>query len=168
MPRCYAPDPRGRLDRQLASRDGDARRPSYHRGWTDDIYTRSLRAARLVQRAGVAATGAADNGLAGRSDLTGFNWANVPAILVETGFMSEPAGAAPPAVEPVPVAPRARLHRRVAALHPSAVTGSDPPKISAESVTELRRRRPLTAVPSQTALGSSHKLVTGLTPGLLG
>jgi N-acetylmuramoyl-L-alanine amidase len=25
-----------------------------------------------------------------RSDLTGFNWANVPAILVETGFMSNP------------------------------------------------------------------------------
>jgi N-acetylmuramoyl-L-alanine amidase len=64
--------------------------PSYHRGWTDDIYVRSLRAARLVQRASVAATGAADNGLAGRSDLTGFNWANVPAILVETGFMSNP------------------------------------------------------------------------------
>jgi N-acetylmuramoyl-L-alanine amidase len=65
--------------------------PSYHRGWTDDIYTRSRRAARLVQRAAVAATGAANNGLEGRSDLTGFNWANVPAILVETGFMSNPA-----------------------------------------------------------------------------
>ena len=65
--------------------------PSYHRGWTDDIYTRSLRAARLVQRATVAATGATSNGLAPRSDLTGFNWANVPAILVETGFMTNPA-----------------------------------------------------------------------------
>jgi N-acetylmuramoyl-L-alanine amidase len=65
--------------------------PSYHRGWTDDIYTRSRRAARLVQRAAVEATGAANNGLEGRSDLTGFNWANVPAILVETGFMSNPA-----------------------------------------------------------------------------
>jgi N-acetylmuramoyl-L-alanine amidase len=65
--------------------------PSYHRGWTDDIYTRSRRAARLVQRAAVEATGAANNGLGGRSDLTGFNWANVPAILVETGFMSNPA-----------------------------------------------------------------------------
>ncbi len=65
--------------------------PSYHRGWTSDIYVRSLRAARLVQRATVAATGAADNGLAPRSDLTGFNWANVPAILVETGFMTNPA-----------------------------------------------------------------------------
>src|SRR5206468_10706802 len=47
--------------------------PSYHRGWTDDIYRRSLRAARLVQRAAVAATGAANNGLESRSDLTGFN-----------------------------------------------------------------------------------------------
>jgi N-acetylmuramoyl-L-alanine amidase len=64
--------------------------PAFHRGWTDDIYAPSLRAARLVQRATVRATGARDNGLIQRSDLTGFNWANVPAILVETGFMSNP------------------------------------------------------------------------------
>jgi N-acetylmuramoyl-L-alanine amidase len=64
--------------------------PSLHRGWTDDIYTRSLRAARLVRRTTAATTGARDNGLVGRSDLTGFNWANVPAILVETGFMTNP------------------------------------------------------------------------------
>lgn len=62
--------------------------PAFHRGWTDDIYAASLRAARLVQRAVVGATGATDLGLTPRSDLTGFNWANVPAILVETGFMS--------------------------------------------------------------------------------
>ena len=65
--------------------------PALHRGWTDDIYGRSLRAARLVQRATVRATGASDNGLIQRSDLTGFNWANVQAILVETGFMTNPA-----------------------------------------------------------------------------
>ena len=64
--------------------------PAYHRSWTNDIYGRSVRAARLVHRATVAATGAVDNGLVGRGDLTGFNWANVPAILVETGFMSNP------------------------------------------------------------------------------
>src|SRR5438128_5105370 len=64
--------------------------PAFHRGWTDDIYARSLRAARLVQRATVRATGALDLGLVPRSDLTGFNWANVPAILVETGFMTNP------------------------------------------------------------------------------
>jgi N-acetylmuramoyl-L-alanine amidase len=65
--------------------------PAFHRGWTDDIYTRSLRAARLIQRASIRATGARDNGLVARGDLTGFNWANVPTILVETGFMTNPA-----------------------------------------------------------------------------
>jgi N-acetylmuramoyl-L-alanine amidase len=65
--------------------------PALHQGWTDDIYGRSRQAARLIQRSTVAATGARDLGLVQRSDLTGFNWANVPAILVETGFMSNPA-----------------------------------------------------------------------------
>jgi N-acetylmuramoyl-L-alanine amidase len=64
--------------------------PAWHRGWTDDIYTASLRAARSVQRAVVRATGARNLGLLPRGDLTGFNWANVPAILVETGFLSNP------------------------------------------------------------------------------
>jgi N-acetylmuramoyl-L-alanine amidase len=64
--------------------------PALHRGWTDDIYARSLRAARLVQRAVVDATGARDLELIRRADLTGFNWANVPAILVETGFLTNP------------------------------------------------------------------------------
>jgi N-acetylmuramoyl-L-alanine amidase len=64
--------------------------PALHRGWTDDIYSSSLRAARLVQDAVVRSTGAASIGLQRRSDLTGFNWANVPAILVETGFMTNP------------------------------------------------------------------------------
>ena len=62
--------------------------PALHRGWTDDIYARSLRAARLVQDAVVRSTGAPSLGLSRRSDLTGFNWADVPAILVETGFMT--------------------------------------------------------------------------------
>jgi N-acetylmuramoyl-L-alanine amidase len=64
--------------------------PSLRRGWTDDIYAASLRAARVTQTALVRATGARDLGLMPRSDLTGFNWANVPAILVEAGFMSNP------------------------------------------------------------------------------
>src|SRR5919197_1088414 len=64
--------------------------PAFHRVWTDDIYARSLRAAQLVQRGVVRATGAADLGLVPRSDLTGFNWANVPAILVEAGFLTNP------------------------------------------------------------------------------
>jgi N-acetylmuramoyl-L-alanine amidase len=64
--------------------------PSVHRGWTDDIAVPSLRAAQAVQRALVRATGATDLGLFQRNDLTGFNWADVPSILVETGFMSNP------------------------------------------------------------------------------
>jgi N-acetylmuramoyl-L-alanine amidase len=64
--------------------------PAFRRGWTDDIYRASLRAARAVQAATVRATGALDLGLVPRDDLTGFNWADVPAVLVETGFMSNP------------------------------------------------------------------------------
>jgi N-acetylmuramoyl-L-alanine amidase len=65
--------------------------PALRRGWTDDIYAKSLNAARKMQAAVVQSTGAANLGLFPRSDLTGFNWANVPAILVETGFMTNPA-----------------------------------------------------------------------------
>jgi N-acetylmuramoyl-L-alanine amidase len=65
--------------------------PAWHRGWTDDIFRPSRRAARIVQGAVLRHTGAADRGLVARSDLTGFNWANVPVILVETGFMTNPA-----------------------------------------------------------------------------
>ncbi len=65
--------------------------PALHRGWTDDIYAASLRAARLVQRELVRTTGASDLGLVQRGDLTGFNWADVPVVLVETGFLSNPA-----------------------------------------------------------------------------
>jgi N-acetylmuramoyl-L-alanine amidase len=64
--------------------------PAWHRGWTDDIYARSVRAGRALQAAVVGATGAANRGVVQRSDLTGFNWADVPAVLVETGFMTNP------------------------------------------------------------------------------
>ena len=64
--------------------------PAFHRGWTDDIYAASLRAARKVQSSVVHSTGATNVGLVLRSDLTGFNWANVPVILVESGFMTNP------------------------------------------------------------------------------
>jgi N-acetylmuramoyl-L-alanine amidase len=67
--------------------------PALHRGWTDDIYTSSVRAARKLQSAVVRQTRALDLGLVQRSDLTGFNWANVPAVLVECGFMTNPAEA---------------------------------------------------------------------------
>jgi N-acetylmuramoyl-L-alanine amidase len=59
-------------------------------GWTDDIYDRSRRAGRIVQEALVGRLGSRDRGLNERSDITGFNWADVPAILVEVGFLSNP------------------------------------------------------------------------------
>jgi N-acetylmuramoyl-L-alanine amidase len=62
--------------------------PALRRGWTDDIYRPSKRAASIVQRELVAALGFPDRGLNERSDFTGFNWSNVPAILVEMGFMT--------------------------------------------------------------------------------
>jgi N-acetylmuramoyl-L-alanine amidase len=65
--------------------------PALRRGWTDDIYASSLSAARKLQAAIVRQTGARDIGLVPRSDLTGFNWADVPAVLVEAGFMTNPA-----------------------------------------------------------------------------
>jgi N-acetylmuramoyl-L-alanine amidase len=64
--------------------------PARRRGWTDDVYGRSRRAARAVQHALVRATGARNLGVVERSDLTGFNWADVPVILAETGFLSNP------------------------------------------------------------------------------
>jgi len=64
--------------------------PAYRRGWTDDVYTASRRAAAIVQRALRSSLGFPDRGLQERSDYTGFNWANVPVILVEMGFMTNP------------------------------------------------------------------------------
>jgi len=60
-------------------------------GWTDDIYAASRLAAQSVQAGLTAATGALDNGIVERSDMTGFNWADVPAILVEVGYLTNPA-----------------------------------------------------------------------------
>ncbi len=64
--------------------------PALRRGWTDDVYGESKRAARIVQRDVQAALGFPDRGLQERSDFTGFNWADVPVILVELGFMTNP------------------------------------------------------------------------------
>jgi N-acetylmuramoyl-L-alanine amidase len=62
--------------------------PALRRGWTDDVYAPSRRAARLVQAELVRVLGFPDRGLQERSDFTGFNWADVPVILVEMGFMT--------------------------------------------------------------------------------
>ena len=64
--------------------------PARRRGWTDDIAAPSERAARLVLAELVRAVGSRNRGLQRRSDITGFNWADVPAILVEVGFLTNP------------------------------------------------------------------------------
>jgi N-acetylmuramoyl-L-alanine amidase len=64
--------------------------PALRRGWTDDVYAESRRAATLVQRELVRALGFPERGLRERSDFTGFNWSDVPVILVELGFMTNP------------------------------------------------------------------------------
>ena len=62
--------------------------PALRRGWTSDVYGASGQAGRLLQGELVAATGARNLGVVERADLTGFNWADVPVVLVETGFMT--------------------------------------------------------------------------------
>jgi N-acetylmuramoyl-L-alanine amidase len=64
--------------------------PARRRGWTDDVYVESRRAAQVVQRDLRAALGFPDRGLQERSDFTGFNWSDVPVILVEMGFLTNP------------------------------------------------------------------------------
>ena len=64
--------------------------PTLRRGWTDDIYAQSKRAATIVQSEVVRKLGFPDRGLQERSDFTGFNWSNVPVILVEMGFLTNP------------------------------------------------------------------------------
>ena len=62
--------------------------PALRAGWTDDVYAESKRAARIVQKQTQASLGFPDRGLQERSDFTGFNWADVPVVLVEMGFMT--------------------------------------------------------------------------------
>jgi N-acetylmuramoyl-L-alanine amidase len=78
----------GSADR--AARGTHTLHPALRRGWTDDVYAESRRAARVVQTELVRALGFPDRGLHERSDFTGFNWSDVPVILVEMGFMTNP------------------------------------------------------------------------------
>lgn len=55
-----------------------------------DILLPSERAGQSVLDSMIAATGAENRGLIRRYDLTGFNWTEVPCILIECGFMSNP------------------------------------------------------------------------------
>lgn len=56
--------------------------------WTSPIVAQSKVAGQYVQSAAIAATGANDLGIVERTDLSGFNWCEVPTILCECGFMT--------------------------------------------------------------------------------
>ncbi|MHB9111954.1 MAG: N-acetylmuramoyl-L-alanine amidase family protein [Thermoleophilia bacterium] len=60
-------------------------------GWTDDIAVESNRAAESIQAALAAGLGVPDLGTVERSDMLGFNWSDVPAVLAEVGFMTNAA-----------------------------------------------------------------------------
>ena len=76
------------------STNGDARGLStlYPRGntWVAPISAGSFTAAKTVHAALLNSTGAVDRGVVPRSDLSGFNWAKVPSVIVECGFLSNP------------------------------------------------------------------------------
>ena len=57
---------------------------------SNSIAAESHRAAEAILPAVCAATGAKDNGIVSNDDYTGQNWATVPCIMVECGFMSNP------------------------------------------------------------------------------
>ncbi|MDI6692880.1 MAG: N-acetylmuramoyl-L-alanine amidase [Anaerosomatales bacterium] len=58
--------------------------------WVAPISSASRAAAQAIQRALADATGAQDRGTASVSDLAGFNWSRVPAVLVECGYLTNP------------------------------------------------------------------------------
>ena len=64
--------------------------PALRRGWTGDVLPESRQAARVLQRELVAGLGSRDLGIVRRGDLTGFNWSDVPVVLAEVGFLTNP------------------------------------------------------------------------------
>jgi len=58
--------------------------------WARPYSLTSKQAALRVQRSVVSATGALDRGVEPRGDLAGFNYARLPSVLVECGFLSNP------------------------------------------------------------------------------
>ncbi len=63
--------------------------PGYN-DWTAPIVERSAYAASVMHPIIIAETGAQDAGIVERTDLAGFNFCQVPVVLFEMGFMSNP------------------------------------------------------------------------------
>lgn len=58
--------------------------------WTKRIHLESKRAARIILNELVITTGAKKRGIFSRGDLIGFNRSNVPVILIEVGYLTNP------------------------------------------------------------------------------
>lgn len=56
----------------------------------EEMLAESRSAAEFVLEEYVKSTGAKNNGIMVRNDMTGFNWSKVPVILMELGFMTNP------------------------------------------------------------------------------
>ncbi|WHY84120.1 N-acetylmuramoyl-L-alanine amidase [Neobacillus novalis] len=64
--------------------------PAKNDPYTKAIYEESLKASQLILDETKKNTAVKVNGISYRSDLSGFNWSQVPSTLVEMGFMSNP------------------------------------------------------------------------------
>lgn len=64
--------------------------PANNDPYTKAIYEESLKASQLILDETKKNTAVKVNGISYRSDLSGFNWSQVPSTLVEMGFMSNP------------------------------------------------------------------------------
>ncbi|MFJ5716960.1 N-acetylmuramoyl-L-alanine amidase [Neobacillus sp. NPDC093127] len=64
--------------------------PANNDPYTKAIYEESLKASQLILAETKKNTAVKVNGISYRSDLSGFNWSQVPSTLVEMGFMSNP------------------------------------------------------------------------------
>ncbi len=56
----------------------------------NNVIEKSRNAGELILAAFVESTGATNRGISVRNDLTGFNWTQVPIVLIEMGFMTNP------------------------------------------------------------------------------
>jgi N-acetylmuramoyl-L-alanine amidase len=64
--------------------------PADIKGWTDDVYAQSLLAAQIIQPIYAAKTKLRNRGIMPRTDLSGFNWSDVPVVLVEMLHQTNP------------------------------------------------------------------------------
>jgi len=59
--------------------------------WTGPIVEPSAKAGKAIHTATLKTTGAKNRGIVSTSQMSGFNWSKVPAVIVETGLMSNAA-----------------------------------------------------------------------------